>query len=60
MTCRATQDGWVMWSTGGGNGKPLQYSYHKNLMNSIKRQKYLTLEVELPQVRRCPICYWEH
>ena len=33
MPCRATQDGWVtvesydkMWSTGEGNGKPLQYS----------------------------------
>ena len=32
MLCRATQDGWVMvessdktWSTGEGNGKPLQY-----------------------------------
>ena len=42
----ATQDGQVMvessdktWSTGEGNGKPLQYSCLENTMNSIKRQK---------------------
>ena len=42
---RATQDGQVMversdrmWSTGEGNGKPLQYSFLENLMNSMKRQ----------------------
>ena len=36
----ATQDGWVMvkrsdrmWSTGEGNGKPLQYSCLENAMN---------------------------
>ena len=28
-----------MWSTGEGNGKPLQYSWLKNPMNSMKRQK---------------------
>ena len=28
-----------MWSTGEGNGKPLQYSCLKNPMNSMKRQK---------------------
>ena len=46
MLCRITQDGWVMvdssdkmWSTGEGNGKPLQYSCLENLMNSMKRQK---------------------
>ena len=40
---RATQDGRVMvqrsdrmWSTGEGNGKPLQYSCLKNPMNSMK------------------------
>ena len=40
---RATQDGWVMversdrmWSTGEGNGKPLQYSCLENPMNSAK------------------------
>ena len=27
-----------MWSTGEGNGKPLQYSCLENLMNSMKRQ----------------------
>ena len=28
-----------MWSTGEGNGKPLQYSCLENPMNSMKRQK---------------------
>ena len=28
-----------MWSTGAGNGKPLQYSCLENPMNSMKRQK---------------------
>ena len=27
-----------MWSTGEGNGKPLQYSCLQNSMNSMKRQ----------------------
>ena len=27
------------WSTGEGNGKPLQYSCLENPMNSVKRQK---------------------
>ena len=51
MPCRATQDRWVMvessdkmWSTGEGNGKPLQYSCHENPMNSMKRQKDRTLK----------------
>ena len=39
-----------MWSTGEGNGKPLQYSYLKNLMNSMKRQKDRTLKDELPRL----------
>ena len=54
---RATQDGWVMvessdktWSTGEGNGKPLQYSWLENPMNSMKRQKYMTLKDELPRL----------
>ena len=54
MPCRATQDGWVMvessdkmWSTGEGNGKPLQYSFLENPMNSMKRQKDRTLKDEL-------------
>ena len=54
MPCRATQDRWVMvessdktWSTGEGNGKPLQYSCLENPMNSMKRQKYRILKDEL-------------
>ena len=38
-----------MWSTGEGNGKPLQYSCFENPMNSIKRQKDRTLKAELPR-----------
>ena len=54
MPCRSTQDGPVMvehsdkmWSTGEGNGKPLQYSGLEHPMNSMKRQKERTLK-ELP------------
>ena len=36
-----------MWSTGEGNGKPLQYSCLENPMNSMKRQKDMTLNDEL-------------
>ena len=53
---RATQDGRVMvessdktWSTGEGNGKPLQYSCLENTTNSMKRQKDRTLKEELPR-----------
>ena len=56
MPCRAAQDGLVMvesfdkmWSTGEGNGKPLQYSCLENPMNSTKRQKDRTLKDELPR-----------
>ena len=56
MPCRATQDGWVivessdkMWSTGEGNGKPLQYSCLENSVNSMKKQKDRTLKDELPR-----------
>ena len=56
MPCRATQDGQVMvessdkmWSTGEGNGKPLQYSCLENPMNSMKGQKDRTLKDELPR-----------
>ena len=35
------------WSTGEGNGKPLQYSCLENPMNSVKRQKDRTLKDEL-------------
>ena len=36
-----------MWSTGEGNGKPLQFSCLENPMNSMKRQKDRTLKDEL-------------
>ena len=56
MPCRSTQDRQVMvessdktWSTGEGNGKPLQYSGLENPMNSMKRQKDRTLKDELPR-----------
>ena len=55
MPCRAPQDRQVMvessdrtWSTGEGNGKPLQYSGHENPMNSMKRQKDRTVKDEFP------------
>ena len=37
------------WSTGKGNGKPLQYSCLENPMNSMKKQKDRTLKEELPR-----------
>ena len=53
---RATQDRWVMvessdkmWPTGKENGKPLQYSWFENPMNSMKRQEDMTLKDELPK-----------
>ena len=39
-----------MWSTGEGNGKPLQYSCLENPMNSMKKQKDRTLKDELPRL----------
>ena len=39
-----------MWSTGEGNGKPLQYSSLENPMNSMKRQNDRTLKEELPKL----------
>ena len=54
MPCGATQDRRVMversdrmWSTGEGNGKPLQ-SCLENPKNSMKRQKDMTQKDELP------------
>ena len=54
--CGATQDGGVMvkrsdrkWSTGEGNGKPLQYSCLENPRNSMKRQNDRILKEELPR-----------
>ena len=37
------------WSTGEGNGKPLQYSCLEKPMNSMKRQNYRILKEELPK-----------
>ena len=55
MACRVTQGGQVivkssnkMWSTGRGSGKPLQCYCHEKPMNSMKRQKHMTLEDEPP------------
>ena len=36
-----------MWSTGEGNGKPLQYSCLENPMNSVKKQNDRILKEEL-------------
>ena len=54
--CRATLDGRVtversdrMWSTGEGNGKPLQNSCLENPLNSTKRQNGRILKEELPR-----------
>ena len=54
--CEATQDRRViversdrMWSTGKGNGKPLQYSCLENSMNSMKTQNDRILKEELPR-----------
>ena len=51
---RATEDRRVMversdrmWSTGEGNGKPLQYSCLENRMNNMKRQNNRILNQEL-------------
>ena len=56
MLCRATQDKQVTvessdkaWSTGEGNGKPLQYSCLENPMKSMNRQKDRTPKDELPR-----------
>ena len=55
MPCRSTQDRQVMvensgkmWSTGEGNGKPLQHSCLENPMNSMKRQTFITVKDEPP------------
>ena len=54
--CGATQDRQVMversdraWSTGEGNGKPLQYSWPENPINSMKRQNDRIPKEELPR-----------
>ena len=38
-----------MWSTGEGNGKPLQYSCLENPMNIMKRQEDRALKDVLPR-----------
>ena len=38
-----------MWSTGEGNGKPLQYSCPDNPMSSMKKQNDRILKEELPR-----------
>ena len=38
-----------LWSTGEGNGKPLQYSCLENPMNSMKRQNDRIMKEELPR-----------
>ena len=57
MLCGATQDGRVMversdrmWSTGEGNGKPLQYSCLENPMKSMRRQNDRILKEELSRL----------
>ena len=39
-----------MWSTGEGNGKPLQYSFLENSMNGMKRQNDRILKGELTRL----------
>ena len=39
-----------MWSTGEGNGKPLQYSCLENPINGMKRQNDRILKEELPRL----------
>ena len=53
MPCRVPHDRWGIvessdktWSTGEGNGKPLQYSCLEHPTNSMKRQKDMTLKDE--------------
>ena len=55
MPCKATQHGRVMvkssnktWTTGEGNGTPLQHSSHEDPMNIVKKQTDMTLKDELP------------
>ena len=54
LSCQQWSLWWVllessdkMWSAGEGNGKTLQHSCLENPMNSMKRQKDMTLKDEL-------------
>ena len=56
MLCKTTQDRWVIvessdkvWSSGEGNGKPLQHSCLENSISSMKRGKDKTLKDKLPR-----------
>ena len=57
MPCKATQDrrrdiaesSDKIWSTRGGNGKPLQYTCRENLMDYIKRQNNMKSKDESPR-----------
>ena len=40
----------TVWSTGGGNGKPLQYSCCGNPMNRMKRQEDMEMQDEPPRL----------
>ena len=69
MPCRTMQDRWVIaevsdktWSTGRGNGKPVQYTCCESLMNCIKGQKDMTPKDESPRSEGIPsghIPLWE-
>ena len=57
MSCRTTQDGWVMVeisdkmrSAGEENGKPLHYYCLEKPMNSMKRQKDRTPKDKVPRL----------
>ena len=49
----------LQWSTGEGNGKPLQYSCLENPMNSMRKQKDKTLKNELPRSVGAQYCTGE-
>ena len=56
MPCRVPHDRWGIvessdktWSTGEGNGKPLQYSCRENPTNGMKRQRDMIPEEEAPR-----------
>ena len=64
MPFMATQDRWVIVkgsnkrrSTGEGNGNPLHYSCLENPTDNMKMKKLWWWKM-IPQVLRCPVCYW--
>ena len=67
--CKAIQSGWVkmdssnkMWSTGGGNVKPLQYFCLNNSMNKdfdyVDHNKLLKIFQEMDYQTTLPV-FWE-